>query len=221
MEGIEDILELDKSAGVSIEIGTEVYLDISGVGFSVSSIFVGLLENEFMIITLPKRFKSVQHKLYPGNKMIVKYLHDGSLYAFQTSIIKMIADPIRALAIEYPSIVQKQELRIVKRNHVVIPGRIELKKNQLPVVIFDISKKGCCFKYLDTRKNNFLFKEGDLLRIFCKFPGVENELGAMACIRNIRREKRQISVGTEFADMTKTFVSPLMEFLCYIEEFQS
>ncbi|WP_022668541.1 flagellar brake domain-containing protein [Desulfospira joergensenii] len=221
MEGIEDILELDKSEGLNIEIGTEVYLDITGVSFSVSSIFVGLLENEFMIITLPKRFKSVQNKLYPGNKMIVKYLHEGSLYAFQTSVIEMITDPIRALAIEYPKIVQKQELRVVKRNSVVIPGRVELKKNHLPVVVFDISKKGCCFKYIDDKKNNFIFREGDLLRIFCQFPGVESELGAMAYIRNIRREKRQISIGTEFSDMTKKFISPLMEFLCSIEGFQS
>ncbi len=219
MEGIQASFELEKSEGLNIEIGTEVYLDIDGVNFSVSSIFIGLLENEFMIITLPKRFKSVQNKLFQGNKMIVKFLHDGSLYAFQTSVIEMITDPIKALAIDYPKIVQKQELRVVKRNHVVIPGRAELRKHKLPVVVFDISKMGCCFKYMEDKQNSVIFREGDMIRLFCKFPGVENELGAMAHVRNIRREKRQFSIGTEFTEMTKKFISPLMELLCSIEGF--
>ncbi|MBU1341991.1 MAG: flagellar brake protein [Proteobacteria bacterium] len=219
MEELEGILELNKSEGIYIDIGTKVYLEIEGVNFSVTSIFIGMLKDEFMIVTLPKRYKSVKNKLFPANRMVVKYLYDGSVYAFQTSVIEMITTPIRALAIEYPKVVQKRELRNVKRNSVVIPGRVEAKKTEFSVVVNDISKKGCRFKYLDNKSNITSLREGDLLRIYCQFPGVSDEIGAMACVRNVRREKGQLSIGAEFQDITKAFLTPLMHFLFSIEDF--
>ena len=219
MEKMEGIFELNKSEGIYIEIGTKVYLEIEGVNFTVTSIFIGMLKDEFMIVTFPKRYKSVKNKLFPGNKMVVKYLQDGSVYAFQTSVIETITTPIRALAIEYPKVVQKRELRVVKRNNVIIPGRVEAKKTEFSAVVFDISKNGCRFKYHDNKSNLTSLREGDLLRVYCQFPGVSDEMGAMACVRNVSREKGQLSIGAEFQDITKTFLTPLMHFLYSIEDF--
>jgi len=219
MEGMEEIFELDESEGFCIDIGTQVYIDIEGVDFTVTSIFIGLLKNEFLIITLPRRFRSVKNKLYPGSKMVVKYLHDGCVFAFQTSVIETITNPIRTLALEYPKIVQQRELRTVKRNNVVIPGRVEAKRTEFPIVIFDISKKGCRFSYHAT-ENMTTLKEGDILRIYCRLPGLSGEIGAMAIVRNVKREQKQISVGIKFQDITKTFLTPLMHFLFAIEGFE-
>jgi hypothetical protein len=219
MEELEGILELNKSEGMYIDIGTKVYLEIEGVNFSVTSIFIGLLKDEFLILTLPKRYKSVKNKLFPSNKMVVKYLYDGSVYAFQTSVIELITAPIRALAIEYPKVVQKRELRIVKRNNVVIPGRVEAKKTEFSVVVFDISKNGCRFKYRDDKSNIASLREGDIMRVYCQFPGISDEIGALACVKNVSREKDRLSIGAAFQDMTKTFLTPLMHFLYSIEDF--
>ncbi len=219
MEELEGILELNKSEGIYIDIGTRVYIEIDGVNFSVTSIFVGLLQNEFMIVTLPKRYKSVKNKLFPGSKMVVKYLFDGSVFAFQTSVIEIMTTPIRALAVEYPKVIQKRELRIVKRNHVVIPGRVEAKQTEFPVLFNDISKKGCRFKYIDNKKAMNPLREGDLMRIYCQFPGVLDEIGTMARVRNVSREKDQLLVGAEFQDANKAFLNPLMHFLFSIEDF--
>ena len=213
MEEIEGILELNKTEGIYIDIGTKVYLEIEGVNFTVTSIFIGMLKDEFMIVTLPKRYKSVKNKLFPGNRMVVKYLHDGSVYAFQSSVIELITNPIRALAIEYPKIVQERELRIIKRNNVIIPGRVEAKKTEFPVLVNDISKNGCSFIYQNNKSNIASLRDGDILRVYCQFPGVSDEVGVMACVRNVRREKGQLSVGAEFQDSTTAFLTPLMHFL--------
>lgn len=215
MEELEGLLELNKSQGIYIDIGTTVYLGIDGVTFSVTSVFVGLLKDEFMLITLPKKYKSVQSKLYPGNRMIVKYLHEGSVYAFQTGVIKMITDPIRAIALEYPKVVQQRELRNNKRRPVVIPGRVEARKVDFPIIVNDISKRGCRFIHQD----KISLREGDLLRVFCRFPGFSEETGAMACVRNIRREGSTLSIGAEFQDTSREFLNPLMHFLLSIEGF--
>lgn len=219
MEELEGILELNKSEGIYIDIGTQVYLEITGVNFSVTSVFIGMLKDEFMIVTLPKRYKSVQNKLFTGNKIIVKYLFDGSVFAFQTSVIETITNPIKALALEYPKIVQQRELRIEKRNFVVIPGRVEAKKIEFPIVIFDISKNGLRFKYNDNKQNMSTLKENDLVRVYCQFPGMSEEVGTLSIVRNVRREKEQLSIGTEFQNISKTFLTPLMHFLYSIEDF--
>ena len=216
MEGVEAFFNQKKSQALNIDIGTKVYLSIEGVSFNVSSIFVGLLEDEYVIITLPKRFKAVQTKLFPGNKMVVKYLHDGSLYAFQSAIIEIITRPIRTIAIEYPQIVQNQELRGTRRNDVAIPARVEFKSHELQVVVFDISRHGCCFRFEEIRKGQVTFKEGEKLRIHCLLPGVAYELGAMAAIRNIRREGTKLSIGVQFNDVNNQFISPLTKFISSI-----
>ncbi|MCF6246987.1 MAG: flagellar brake protein [Desulfobacula sp.] len=221
MEELEGILELNKSEGIYIDIGTKVYLEIEGVNFSVTSIFIGMLQDEFMIITLPKRFKTVENKLFPSNKIVVKYLYDGSVFAFQTTVIELITNPIKAIALEYPKVVQKRELRVVKRNNVVIPGRIEAKKVELSIVIFDFSKNGCRFQYHDDKTSMSPLREGDLLRLYSQFPGILDEVGAMACVRNVRREQGKLSVGVQFQDITQSFLTPLMHFLYSIEDFSA
>jgi len=215
MDELEGLLELNKPQGIFVDIGTKVYLEIDGVTFSVISVFIGLLKDEFLLITLPRKYKSVQSKLYAGNRMVVKYLHGGSVYAFQTSVIEMITEPIRALALEYPKIVQHRELRKTKRRAVVIPGRVEAKKMDFPIIVNDISQKGCQFMHQD----KISLREGDILRIFCKFPGVSDEAGAMACVRNVRREGGTLSIGVEFQGTTQEFLVPLMHFLLSIEGF--
>ncbi|MBU1194936.1 MAG: flagellar brake protein [Proteobacteria bacterium] len=219
MEDLEGILELDKSEGIYIDIGTRVYLEIEGVTYSVTSIFIGLLKDEFMMVTFPKRYKSVKNKLYVGNRMVVKYLFEGSVYAFQTSVIEVITNPIRAIAIEYPKVVQKRELRVVKRNNVIIPSRVEAKKIEFPAVVFDISKRGCRFKYNENKSNFSPLREGDILRLYCQFPGISDEIGCMATVRNVAREKGQLSIGAQFEDMADSFLTPLMHFLYSIEDF--
>jgi hypothetical protein len=219
MEELEGLLELNKSEGIYIDIGTQVYLEIEGVNFSATSIFIGMLKDEFMIFTLPKRYKSIKDKLLPSDTLVVKYLYEGSIYAFQTKVIETITNPIKALALGYPKVVQQRELRISKRNNVVVPGRIEAKKKIFSMVVFDISKKGCRFKYRENIKSMSSLREGDLLRIYCKFPGVADEIGAMACVKNIKRAQGQFTIGAEFQDMTKAFLMPLMQFLFSIEDF--
>ena len=219
MEEFEGIFQLDKAEGIYIDIGNKIYLEIDGVNFSVTCIFVGMLHDEFMLITFPKRYKSVKNKLYSGNKMVVKYLYEGSVYAFQTSVIETITNPIKAIAIEYPKVVQQRELRAAKRNEVVIPGRVETKNAEYKAVVSEISQKGCRFTYKDKKSNMNALRENDLLRVYMHFPGVVDEIGVMACARNVKKEHGQLSIGAEFQDITKPFQTALMHFLYSIEDY--
>ena len=216
MNEIDGILELNKPNSIYIDIGTKVYLDIDGVDFSVNSIFVGMLKDEFLIITLPNRYKSVKNKLFAGNKMVIKYVFDGSVFAFQTDVLEIITNPINALAVEYPKVVQQQELRILKRKNVVIPSRIQTRTETIPVVVFDINKKGCCFK---VQGNKISLAPGNFLTIHCQFPGILGEISTKAYIRNIRKEQQYLSIGAEFKDLDNSFLDPLITFLYAIEDF--
>ncbi|MDA3915512.1 MAG: flagellar brake protein [Deltaproteobacteria bacterium] len=219
MEKLEGIVQLDKANNIYIDIGNRVYLEIDGVNFSAICIFIGMLRDEFMIITFPKQYKTIKNQLFSGNKMVVKYLYDGSVYAFKTSVIETITSPIKAIAIEYPKVVQQRELRVVKRNDVVIPGKIEAKNIEFKAVVFDISKKGCRFTYKDKKSNVTALRESALLRVYMQFPGVADEIGVMACIRNVKKEHGKLSIGAEFQDITKPFLTALMHFLYSIEDY--
>lgn len=201
---------------VSIDIGTRVFLDIPDIGFSVVSSFVGMVESEYLIISLPTRFDKVKVRLYNGNRIKAKYLYDGSVYAFHTRILETITTPVKVLILSFPKKVQQQELRGMKRNNVVIPGKVEINSALVNVVIFDINQGGCCFKVADLER--FAPKK-ETIRLACKFPGVPQEIFIRAQIRNIRRENNFISVGAEFREPDPAFQEALMDFLVSIQDF--
>ena len=62
-------------------------------------------------------------------------------------------------------------------------------------------------------------REDNLLRVYLQFPGVAEEIGVMACVRNVKRVQGELSIGAEFQDITKTFLTALMHFLYSIEDF--
>ncbi len=74
-------------------------------------------------------------------------------------------------------------------------------------------------KYNDNKQNLSTLKKNELVRVYCQFPGASEEVGVLAVVRNVRREQGQLSIGTEFQDASKTFLTPLMHFLYSIEDF--
>ncbi len=216
---LDELMEIDQAGKIVIEIGAKLFVHIEGVDFTVNSIFVGMKANEYVIITPPAKYSNIKSKLYPGNSIIVKYLYDGTVYAFQSSIIEIITEPINVVAIRYPKLVQNQELRNTKRFHCVTPARATARTWDIPVVIFDINKKGCRFKYQETNNKNVRFKINDRFMLHVKFPGVSDEQTVSAKVKNIHRKGKQLLIGVEYEDVESRYLEKLGRFLFSVDGF--
>lgn len=183
---------------LALELGIRLKIELDGVDIPLESTFCGFVDN-YIIITPPSPYHQIQHKLFSGAELVVRYFYHGTIYAFQTKLFSLIDQPVRLLFIYYPKLIQKSELRSEKRSFCYIPTAIEVGDNENNGTIVDIAKSGCHF--LVRGKNNkrlIHFKIGDQVKLNCKFPGVKQTLEIIGVVKNLRTSRYDANVGLQF-----------------------
>ena len=203
---------------IPIDIGTKLHIEIEHISFPVTSIFVGMKKEEYVIITPPSHLNSIKEKLYDGNIMIVKYLHKGTVYAFQTSLIGTVNQPVKLILLKFPRVIQKHELRSFKRNQCLLPARIVGSSGQRSIVMKDLNIKGCRCIMTVSPEEKAGVQLGDEVKVLCKFPGIEAELPVAGTIRNIQRRSQELTVGIEFSDVSDTFRQAMANYVFIVSE---
>jgi len=206
---------------ISVEIGTPVKIEVQDIELPLQSSIVGLEAEKYIIIKAPEPFKRIQHKLYPGNELIIRYISNGTVFAFQTKMIETITSPIPLLFINYPQIIQQHELRGQKRVNCQIPARIVSHDLENVGCIIDMASSGCrCI--IQTKKNSPLIKfdlENELV-LKCIFPGSKELVALPGIIKNVKRTAHEYDLGVYFSsDLPLESQKILTWFVATLEKF--
>jgi len=186
---------------ISVDIGTPVKLEVKDIELPLQSSIVGLESDRYIIIKAPEPFKRIQHKLYNGNELIVRYISNGTVYAFQTKMMETITSPLPLLFINYPQIIQHHELRHQKRVNCQIPTRIQAHEQENIGCIVDMAASGCrCV--IQTKKNTPIirFDLEDHLTLRCIFPGSKELISLPGVVKNVKRTTQEYDLGISFGD---------------------
>jgi len=192
-----DIATLGKR--ISVDIGVPVKVEIEGIEIPLQSVIVGLETDKYIIIKAPEPFQRVEHKFYKGNELIVRYIANGTVYAFQTKLLESITKPLALLFIEYPRIIQHHELRVNKRLNCHVPARVIYGEVENIGCILDLAVTGC--RCLIQASKNPAFIPCDLdsaLTLKCIFPGSREMITLNGVIKNLKRTRKEIDLGINF-----------------------
>jgi hypothetical protein len=190
----------DSGVRLALELGIRLKVELEGVDIPLESSFCGFVDN-YIIITPPSPYHQIQHKLFSGADIFVRYFYHGTIYTFQTKIFSLITQPVRLMFIHYPKLIQKSELRSEKRSFCYLPSVIKAANKENDGTIVDITKSGCNF--IVRAKNNKMlinFKMGDQINLHCKFPGVKQTLELTGAVRNLRSSRYEANVGLQFEE---------------------
>lgn len=201
---MDDLLALKKGMKLAIEYGARLRLETTGVEMPLESRMVGM-ENDYLIITTPPNPQGLlDHKFYEGNEFVVRYLSHGTVYAFQTKLRAMITTPLPLLFLEYPKIVQRDELRCKKRANCMIPTVFTYKEEEKEGAILDISVTGCrCLIREPGRGSRIIHLDADrMVTLSCKFPGVKGQTLLHGVVRNMKKSAKEMDFGVLFNDET-------------------
>ncbi len=190
---------------LSVNIGTTVKIEVEGVEYPLQSSVVGLEEEKYIILKAPDPSLKIEHKFYPANELIIRYISNGTVYAFQSRVIEYISSPLRLLFIEYPRIVEHHELRGQKRIICHLPARIIVGETENAGCIFDISKKGCRI-ILHRNKNSSLIKAEvkKEVTLKCVFPGSNEVIYISGRIQNLKKTYNEMDIGIAFTNKNTT-----------------
>ncbi|MFH1153588.1 MAG: flagellar brake protein [Pseudomonadota bacterium] len=209
----------DQELDIDLPVGTKLNIKIDGIAIPITSQFVGLEKNEYLLITLPAPFTTIKSKLYPGNKLVVQYLYEGAIFVFAAKIIDVLTKPIRVAVLEYPDKVVNRGLRAEKRTMCRIPASISFKGSSKDGIIGDINVKGCrlVINYQLTEKN-YIARSGEPFKISCRFPTSSREITLTGIIRNVTKKNLSLSYGIQFDELTQDVRMIIEQYVETIQE---
>jgi c-di-GMP-binding flagellar brake protein YcgR len=188
----------DQGVRVSIELGTQLFLQLEGIEVRLKSSLVGMEPGDYLIVQMP-HMAGINTRLGSGNQLIVRYIRSGTVYGFQCNVIGYIMKPFRLLFLSYPKIISSHNLRKQHRVECFIPVVIWSKENEYAGAIMDISSGGCLLTcQAHAEKNLPLIEVGDRIKLSFQLPGQTGTLMTTGQARNIIQESDKTSLGLEF-----------------------
>ena len=125
----EDIIKPQKpSAHLTIRIGTELQLEIKDVSARFRSELLGMEVNKYIIAKMPMIVDdNFEEKCSEFNRpeVVCRYLYEGTVFGFQSHLLKIILQQTRLLFIGYPERVEEQSVRDHERISCMLPCKIK------------------------------------------------------------------------------------------------
>lgn len=143
-EGAPNLNEPERIPFPGMEIGTDISMELPGASARIKSGLIGIEPDRFLILRLPVT-NEIMHKCEPGSKAILRYLFNGAVVGFTSSIIQVYSNPISVCFLEFPKSAERINLRKDKRVKCFFPGIANYEGIELPGAILDLSASGCRF----------------------------------------------------------------------------
>jgi c-di-GMP-binding flagellar brake protein YcgR len=228
-EDLMSIYDLRKSGRpFFFPVGLPIQIEINGVSIKMSSVSVGYLADNCLIIKYPSTgtFGSIASKLFKGNKVTVRYTSDGDVLGFQSELLGTINEPVRLLFIAYPTLIARRSLRSSKRVECYLPADLNIDRAKSGDVvrdgiITDISGTGCNLNMVKESPDRVLpdVRVNDAVILHLQLPGMENRIELSGNIRNIQRDSQKIRMGIQFNDIDEERKIIITEYISTLEKF--
>jgi c-di-GMP-binding flagellar brake protein YcgR len=191
-----------KMPGVQLRVslGKDVLIRLPGFDRSYRGRIVGFDPYDYLIasVRLPGR---IREQLALGGQIIVKYIHQGTVYGFRTSVFNAITSPASLVFFEYPSVIEKVELRRDTRTRCNIDGKLQSEDVEYECLIVNISATGCkATVRAGARDPLTRLQVDDTLMAFVNL-GAQGTLKLPVVVRNIRREQGLHTIGAMFLEL--------------------
>lgn len=227
---MQEMLNVGKS--FLLPIGTRLQIEIGGIDIRLESFSVGLLHDDAIIIKYPHtgNLGSIGHKLFKGNKVTVRYIHGGNVFAFQSEVIGTTSDPFKLIFIAYPTLIARHRLRKNSRVQCYLPAELFLKnKNDADIIpdvghtgiVSDLSIRGCCFDMIKNSSNQTLphIKIDGLVAVQIQLPGIETKIELSGEVRRSMRDAKRMNIGIQFNEVEEDIKNRIADHILAIEQF--
>lgn len=187
---------------IGLDIGARLQIEIEGFDSTLESFMIGMMPDDFLIITLPSRLSATGHKLSKGTRLGIKYMYLGKICLFNSELLASVDFHQKLLFLSYPSVIHYHELRQHRRVESFLPCTISLSNGQsYPGVLIDMSISGCLYQQKNREDNPLPSLHIDeKLTIRCLLPGMDEEQEVTGHIRNLHKTKRETRIGVEFVE---------------------
>ena len=204
-----------RTHGVNIDIpvGTRLNMAFLRQKETYTVELLGFSLYEYLIVRLP-RLSALYNRLVPHETISMRYVLEGTVYAFITEVISSVTRPGFMLFCSYPSSLEQIELRRYQRLGCLLPALIRSAHGEYRCILQDLSHGGAKL-IVETKRNDGLrqIEVGANLQLdFTLFIG-KSEAPTPAVVRSINIEGTRVNLGIQFLDMPEDLCQELDVYL--------
>ncbi len=201
-----------------MKIGATLKLQIHGTDARLTSELIGVEEDKYLIIRMPPvpsvgTVSSLSGLFCKGNTVVVRYIHNGTLFGFKSRVYHVIIDPAKLVFLEYPTKIEDYNLRAHRRVDCYLPASVGIAGNTIEGAITDISREGCHFTVEKSKVKRLILQIDQGVDVSFQLPGVGKKLTIAAKQKIIKKDKKSINIGVEFINMDNKTEERLYDFL--------
>ena len=211
---IPEEAKITRVPGVQLSVapGKEVIIRIPGREQSYRGTIVGLDPYDFVIVKV-RLPSAIRKELKFGGDVVIKYVHQGTIYGFKAMVHNAISSPAPMLFFDYPDVLEKLELRQTQRTKCNIDGMLHTTSDEAECMIINVSELGCKISARAGGRNALKDINVDDALIVAMNLGSFGELKVAIAVKNISLEKGIISLGCMFLDISKEELATILKYL--------
>lgn len=204
---------------LSLDIGSRIKLEFSQLEGSYDCTTIGMLPDNYLIVTSPPQFKALSQEKQRSCHVLVKYLHMGKLCLFKSTILSISNNPQDLLYLDYPSAIHYREMRQSKRSQIYIPSTINFGDGKEYFgALIDLSSSGSLCE-IKNRGNDPLppIHINQQISLQCLLPGMKEEQKIHGLIRNMKQNSTESCFGIEFYNLHSYLIETINRYLFSVD----
>ncbi len=193
-----------------MDFNTILQVQVQGYPSRMKSYLVGREEDRYLILKIPSVVGNPEEIFAKDKELTVRYVHQGSVFGFRTSIMLTVIDSFNVVFVNSPKKIEDYNLRTHKRFECSLPARLEVitrhqnRQLRFKGIIGDISKGGCkatiILQELEWVKEPL--KIQSVIEIYLALPGIEGELFLQGAVRSMTQDDKGLVLGVQFVDLS-------------------
>ncbi|WP_250645520.1 flagellar brake protein [Salidesulfovibrio onnuriiensis] len=211
--------KIAKIAGVNLEValGSDLVVMFPDAQTGYRGRIVGYDAYEYIVASL-RLPKAVRDALTYKGEIVIKYLHEGTVYGFRSNILNHITRPAPLLFFTYPDSLEKLDLRKASRTSCNIDAIIfTMEGAGYDCLVLNVSETGCKVAVSVTARDPLNTMEaGEDMMVTMQLGGA-GTVKLPVVVKNITKEKGNIHFGCMFLDINKEEQEQIAQYVDKIE----
>jgi c-di-GMP-binding flagellar brake protein YcgR len=201
-----------------ISLGTGLQIEFPGVEERFRSVLIGMEPDNYLVVRTPIAVSEgmARGQLLPGTVLTIRYLFDGAVWGFRSTILQTLTGRIRVMFVSYPDSVENHDLRRSNRIECLVPADADWEGKSFPGMITDMSEQGVRLVFQLERTpgiEDWHPDVGGCLGLSMQLPGSVQAVPAQAELRNFSRDGERLLLGLQFVDLEDPARSLVHKFL--------
>ncbi len=202
---------------LEIEVGGKLMMDLTGIPDKLHSFFVGYVKKRVVITMVPLvpdvNRSTLLENLYRGNSVTVRFIRQGTVLGFSTTVAHVTFTPIPLLFLEYPNTIESYNLRKDNRLVCLFPVTVVHNGREQSGALSDISKSGgsIVIPIKDDQPGDFSID--DVIHFRCPLLFGDPQAEVPGKIKRVHKNGTKVELGLKFNNIGDDLSRRISEYI--------